>query len=81
MENNELSLFENASPPVGAVEDDEEVVDLAGYQVTKAELFSHARDEAITIWVDRILSPTLSGGHAHSTVDTSRRKKAHYPPV
>lgn len=54
MENNELSLFENASPPVGAVEDDEEVVDLAGYQVTKAELFSHARDAAITIWVDRI---------------------------
>ena len=33
---------------------EEEVVDLAGYQVTKAELFSHTREPAITIWRNRL---------------------------
>ena len=31
-----------------------EVIDLAGYQVTRAELFSHVREPAITIWESRI---------------------------
>lgn len=31
-----------------------EMVELAGYQVTKAELFAHSKDPAITIWEDRI---------------------------
>ena len=53
MENNELSLFESAVPLTTQGED-EEVIDLAGYQVTKAELFAHSRDAAVTIWVDRI---------------------------
>ena len=36
-------------------EDDTEVIaDLAGYQVTKAELFSHTREPAVTIWENRI---------------------------
>ena len=32
----------------------EELVNLAGYQVTKAELFAHSREPAITIWETRI---------------------------
>lgn len=35
-------------------EDTELLADLAGYQVTKAELFSHTREPAITIWPTRI---------------------------
>lgn len=45
-------IFLNASPL-----DDEEpeaVADLAGYQVTRAELFSHTYEPAITIWPNRI---------------------------
>lgn len=34
--------------------DTEEIADLAGYQVTKAELFSRTREPAITIWETRI---------------------------
>ena len=33
---------------------EEETVDLAGYQVTGAELFAHQREPAITVWEDRI---------------------------
>ena len=36
-------------------EDDSEVIaDLSGFQVTKAELFSHTREPAVTIWENRI---------------------------
>ncbi len=35
-------------------EEAEAVVDLAGYQVTKAELFSHTREPSITIWPNRV---------------------------
>ena len=35
-------------------EDPEAVADLAGYQVTRAELFSHTYEPAITIWPTRI---------------------------
>lgn len=42
----QVSLLEN--------EPEEEIVDLAGFQVTKAELFSHIREPSITIWEDRI---------------------------
>jgi len=31
-----------------------EVVNLAGYQVTKAELFAHSREPAVTVWDNRI---------------------------
>ena len=31
-----------------------EVIDLAGYQVTKAELFSHTREPAVTVWCNRL---------------------------
>lgn len=33
---------------------EEETVDLAGYQVTRAELFAHQREPAITVWEDSI---------------------------
>ena len=31
-----------------------EIVELAGYQVTKAELFAHTKDPAITVWDNKI---------------------------
>lgn len=31
-----------------------EVVDLAGYQVTRAEFFAHTRDPAVTVWENRM---------------------------
>lgn len=34
--------------------EEQEIVDLAGYQVTKAELFAHTREPAITVWDNRI---------------------------
>lgn len=34
--------------------EEREVINLAGYQVTKAELFSHTREPAITVWENRI---------------------------
>lgn len=35
------------------IEDTEEII-LAGYQVTKAELFSHIKEPAVTVWENRI---------------------------
>ena len=35
-------------------DDTEVITDLAGFQVTKAELFSHTREPAVTIWENRI---------------------------
>jgi hypothetical protein len=58
MENDQLEyLFHNSKPLESILEDvneEEEVVDLGGYQVTKAELFAHTRDAAITIWENKI---------------------------
>lgn len=50
---NEQYLFENFTE---ATDDDaqEEIIDLAGYQVTRAELFAHSREPAVTIWSNRI---------------------------
>lgn len=47
-------IFRTAVPLTNNKEEAAEVVDLAGYQVTKAELFSHTREPAITIWQTRI---------------------------
>lgn len=47
-------MFLNAKSMVG---DDEELIqlsNLAGFQVSKGELFSHVREPAITIWGTRI---------------------------
>lgn len=45
-------IFLNTRP----IEDEEAetIVDLAGYQVTRAELFSHTREPSITIWPNRV---------------------------
>lgn len=32
----------------------QEIVDLAGYQVTKAELFAHTREPAVTLWENKM---------------------------
>lgn len=50
--NENEDLFNKSKPIVDLGE--EETVDLAGYQVTRAELFAHQREPAITVWEDRI---------------------------
>ncbi len=55
MESEQLNfLFDNAAPISGAPEEAQESVNLAGYQVTKSELFAHTREPAITVWDCRI---------------------------
>lgn len=50
--NENEDLFNNSKSITDPGE--EETVDLAGYQVTRAELFAHQREPAITVWEDRI---------------------------
>lgn len=55
MDNKKLEHYFTNSQIVDLQQDDPEVlVNLAGYQVTKAELFAHSREPAITIWKNRI---------------------------
>lgn len=51
--NEAVGIFSDMEP-IDPEIDGEEVVDLAGYQVTKAELFAHTRDAAVTVWSDRL---------------------------
>ena len=46
----------NEQPYILDIEDGEEqeVVNLAGYQVTKAELLAHTREPAVTVWDNKI---------------------------
>ena len=44
---NSKTLSEDTEAP-------EQLVDLAGFQVTRAELFAHTREPAVTIWPTRI---------------------------
>ena len=46
-------LFDNAKE-ITPDSEETEVVDLSGFQVTKAELFAHLREPAITVWNDRL---------------------------
>ena len=48
------NIFTSAIPVENYESDTEVIADLAGFQVTKAELFSHTREPAITIWENRI---------------------------
>lgn len=52
MDEKQKKYFSDSTP----LEDlgEEEVIDLAGYQVTKAELFAHSREPAITFWSNRV---------------------------
>lgn len=52
-EQDKLNGIFSQARPVGD-EEAEVVTDLAGYQVTKAELFAHTREPAVTIWPTRI---------------------------
>lgn len=52
MENDISYLFSESQSLENVPE--EEIIDLAGYQVTKAELFAHTKEPAITVWEDRI---------------------------
>ena len=55
MDNQELEHYFSQSTILQEPTDDPEVlVSLAGYQVTKAELFAHTREPASTIWENRI---------------------------
>lgn len=47
-------LIFNGHPVETGEEEPETLVDLGGFQVTKAELFSHTREPAVTIWESRI---------------------------
>ena len=47
-------LFSSVKPITQDDSEPEVIADLGGYQVTKAELFSHTREPAITIWESRI---------------------------
>lgn len=53
MENQADEILQNAQL-IQQEEAPEILADLSGYQVTKAELFSHNREPAITIWDTRI---------------------------
>ncbi len=55
MDNSELErYFSNSAILQAPMEDPEVLVNLSGYQVTKAELFAHTRKPAVTIWENRI---------------------------
>ena len=54
MENYEINQIFSDAKPIEELEEIPETIDLAGYQVTRAELFSHTREPAITIWDTRI---------------------------
>ena len=54
MEKQPEHYFNNSVVLENNPEEMEELVSLAGYQVTKAELFAHSREPAITIWDSRI---------------------------
>ena len=53
-ENQNEEIFTNARMITEEDGEAELLLDLVGYQVTKAELFSHTREPAITIWENRI---------------------------
>ena len=55
IDNKEIERYFTRSKLLQETQDDQEVLfDLAGYQVTKAELFAHSREPAMTIWDSRI---------------------------
>lgn len=55
MENSQIEHLFNTTTIIEEVQEQpEDIVSLAGYQVTKAELFAHTREPAITIWETRI---------------------------
>ena len=54
MEQNETQNMILDSVLLENVVDETVEIDLAGYQVTKAEFFSHVTEPSVTIWNDRV---------------------------
>jgi hypothetical protein len=54
MDSKELDIILQNNLLQEEVENEQEVVNLLGYQVTKAEFFAHLREPTITIWQDKI---------------------------
>lgn len=55
MDNQEIErYFSNSVELKDSTETPEYLINLAGYQVTKAEFFAHTREPAITIWNNRV---------------------------
>ena len=86
MENQPEHYFKNSVALENNPEEMEELVNLAGYQVTKAELFAHSREPAITIWDSRIkfnmacLRRFPGVTHIQILIHPEQ-KKAHSPPL
>ena len=82
MNDKEQHLFQNSIP----LEDlpEEEVVDLAGYQVTKAELFAprtgnYNMGEPAEIQYG--VPPAIPGNHAYTVLNQPHRKTDDHPSV
>ena len=54
MEHDNHQRYFEKSQIIKDSDDPAEIVDLVGFQVTKAEFFAHSREPAITIWQNRI---------------------------
>ena len=55
MEPERLEQILNGAIPFSEHEEETEtIINLAGYQVTKGELFSHIREPAMTIWENKV---------------------------
>lgn len=53
MNDENTQSFQNIQEQISESEE-KEIVNLAGFQVTKAELFAHTREPAVTVWENRI---------------------------
>ncbi|MCL1857722.1 MAG: integrase [Oscillospiraceae bacterium] len=53
MDINDSEYILNNNIPLGEIEE-QEIIDLSGYQVTKGEFFAHLREPTVTIWKERI---------------------------
>ena len=55
MQTTELEhYFSDSTPLQDSGEEAEVLLNLAGYQVTRGELFSHSREPSVTIWQDKV---------------------------
>ncbi|GHU80182.1 hypothetical protein AGMMS49992_32980 [Clostridia bacterium] len=53
MDNSHSEYLLNSSVPLEEIAE-QEVIDLSGFQVTRAEFFAHLREPSITFWKERI---------------------------
>lgn len=54
MENHNPDYILNNIVPAEEAGNENEMIDLSGYQVTKAEFFAHLREPSVTLWKERI---------------------------